>query len=52
MGRISFTLLTVTSLVLTVYFGAAAWRLSDDGRDIISQTPAAPRGGSEPSPSR
>jgi hypothetical protein len=51
MGRISFTLLTVTSLVLTVYFGAAAWRLSDDGRDI-SQTAAVLRGGSEPSPSR
>ena len=52
MGRISFTLLTVTSLVLTVYFGAAAWRLSDDGRDIIRETAAALRGGLEPSPSR
>jgi hypothetical protein len=28
MSRLSFVLLMVTSLVLTVYFGAAAWRLA------------------------
>ena len=28
MSRLSFVLLMVTSLVLTVYFGAAAWRLT------------------------
>jgi hypothetical protein len=30
MSRLSFALLIVTGLMLTAYFGAAAWRLSDD----------------------
>jgi hypothetical protein len=30
MSQLSFVLLIVTGLVLTAYFGAAAWRLSDD----------------------
>jgi hypothetical protein len=30
MSRLSVALLLVASLVLTVYFGAAAWRLTDD----------------------
>ena len=30
MSRLSFVLLIVMGLVLTAYFGAAAWRLSDD----------------------
>jgi hypothetical protein len=30
MGRLSFALLILTGLMLTVYFGAAAWRMSDD----------------------
>jgi hypothetical protein len=30
MSRLSFVLLIVTGLALTAYFGAAAWRLSDD----------------------
>jgi hypothetical protein len=30
MSRLSFVFLIVTGLALTVYFGAAAWRLSDD----------------------
>ena len=31
MSRLSFIFLIFTSLMLTAYFGAAAWRLSDDG---------------------
>jgi hypothetical protein len=30
MSRLSVLLLLVASLVLTVYFGKAAWRLTDD----------------------
>jgi hypothetical protein len=30
MSRLSFVLLIVTGLALTAYFGAAAWRLSDE----------------------
>lgn len=30
MGRLSIVFLIVTGLALTAYFGAAAWRLSDD----------------------
>jgi hypothetical protein len=42
MSRLSFALLLVTSLVLTVYFGAAAWRLTDDGHmDITGHIPPA-----------
>jgi hypothetical protein len=44
MSRLSFALLLVTSLVLTVYFGAAAWRLTDDGHmDITGHIPPAAR---------
>jgi hypothetical protein len=32
MSRLSFVLLIVTGLALTAYFGAAAWRLSDDSQ--------------------
>jgi hypothetical protein len=42
MSRLSFALLLVTSLVLTVYFGAAAWRLTDDSHmDITGHIPSA-----------
>ena len=42
--RLSFMLLLVTGLVLTVYFGAAAWRLSDDSHlDITGHIPPAAR---------
>jgi hypothetical protein len=38
MSRISFMLLIVTGLALTVYFGTAAWRLTDDSHlDITGQ---------------
>ena len=30
MSRLSFALLIVTGLMLTAYFGAAAWRMSDE----------------------
>jgi hypothetical protein len=41
MSRLSFALLIATGLVLTAYFGAAAWRLSDDRlTDITGQVPA------------
>ena len=30
MSKVSFALLIMTGLTLTVYFGVAAWRLSDD----------------------
>jgi hypothetical protein len=40
MSRLSFALLIVTGLALTAYFGAAAWRLSDDSRlDVTGQIP-------------
>jgi hypothetical protein len=32
MSRFSFALLIVTGLLLTAYFGAAAWRVSDDSQ--------------------
>jgi hypothetical protein len=44
MSRLSFALLIVTGLVLTTYFGTAAWRLSDDSRsDITGQIPHGTR---------
>jgi hypothetical protein len=44
MSRPSFMLLIATGLVLTVYFGAAAWRVSDDSRmDITGHIPPAAR---------
>jgi hypothetical protein len=40
-GRLSFTLLIVAGLLLTAYFGAAAWRQSDDRDiDITGRIPA------------
>jgi hypothetical protein len=40
MSRISFMLLIVTGLALTVYFGTAAWRLTDDSHlDITGRIP-------------
>jgi hypothetical protein len=40
MSRISFMLLIVTGLALTVYFGTAAWRLTDDSYlDITGRIP-------------
>jgi hypothetical protein len=40
MSRISFMLLVVTSLALTIYFGTAAWRLTDDSHfDITGHIP-------------
>jgi len=36
MSRLSFLFLIFTSLMLTAYFGAAAWRLSDDGESDIT----------------
>jgi hypothetical protein len=42
MSRLSVVLLLVTSLVLTVYFGAAAWRLTEDSHmDITGHIPPA-----------
>jgi len=38
MVRLSFALLIVTGLVLTAYFGAAAWRVSDDSQMDITGT--------------
>jgi hypothetical protein len=41
MSRLSFALLIVTGLALTAYFGATAWRLSDDSRlDVYRASPA------------
>jgi hypothetical protein len=38
MSRLSFALLIVAGLFFTAYFGAAAWRLSDDGHmDVTGQ---------------
>ena len=40
MSRISFTLLIITGLVLTAYFGTAAWRVTGDTHlDITGQIP-------------
>jgi hypothetical protein len=36
MSRFSLVLLTVLGLVLTAYFGAAAWRLTDDSHMDIT----------------
>jgi hypothetical protein len=43
MSRLSFALLIATGLLLTAYFGAAAWRISDDSHvDVTGQIrPAA-----------
>src|ERR1019366_1924231 len=42
MSRLSVVLLLVTSLVLTVYFGAAAWRITEDSpMDITGHIPPA-----------
>jgi hypothetical protein len=42
MSRLAFVLLIVTGLALTAYFGAAAWRLSDDSHmDITGHIPPA-----------
>jgi hypothetical protein len=44
MIRISFTLLIVTGLALTAYFGTAAWRLTDDSHvDVTGQIPHGTR---------
>jgi type 1 fimbria pilin len=38
MSRLAFALFIVTGLFFTAYFGAAAWRLSDDGHmDVTGQ---------------
>jgi type 1 fimbria pilin len=38
MSRLSFALLIVAGLFFAAYFGAAAWRLSDDGHmDVTGQ---------------
>jgi hypothetical protein len=38
MSRFSFALLIAIGLALTAYFGAAAWRLTDDSRpDVTGQ---------------
>jgi hypothetical protein len=36
MSRLSFALLIVAGLILTAYFGAAAWRMSDDSQTDIT----------------
>jgi hypothetical protein len=36
MSRLSFALLIVAGLMLTAYFGAAAWRMSDDSHTDIT----------------
>ena len=44
MSRLSVLLLLVVSLVLTVYFGTSAWRLTDDSRaDMNGHIPPAAR---------
>jgi hypothetical protein len=38
MSRLAFALFIATGLFFTAYFGAAAWRLSDDGHmDVTGQ---------------
>jgi hypothetical protein len=38
MSRLSFALLIVAALMLTAYFGAVAWRMSDDSHtDVTGQ---------------
>jgi hypothetical protein len=38
MSRLSFALLIVAGLMLTAYFGAVAWRMSDDSHtDVTGQ---------------
>ena len=34
-SRISFLLLTIASLALTAYFGAEAWRVSDEAASSL-----------------
>jgi hypothetical protein len=44
MSQLSFMLLIVTGLFFTAYFGAAAWRLSDDRHaDVTGQIGPATR---------
>jgi len=38
MVRLSFALLIVTGVLLTAYYGAAAWRVSDDSQVDITGT--------------
>jgi hypothetical protein len=46
MNRLSLTLLLVTGLALTAYFGTTAWRLSESsGLDFTSNIPPAPHTG-------
>jgi hypothetical protein len=47
MGRLSFVLLIVTGLALTAYFGAAAWRLSDDSHLDVTGHIRPPANGAE-----
>jgi hypothetical protein len=42
MSRLSFVFLIVTGLALTVYFGAAAWRLSDDSHLEVTGAHSTP----------
>ena len=43
-SRISFALLIATSLVLTTYFGLAAWRLSKESEtDVTGEISPRPR---------
>jgi hypothetical protein len=40
-SRVSFVLMIATALLLTAYFGVAAWRVSDDREmDITGRVPA------------
>jgi hypothetical protein len=44
MSQLSFALLIVTGLALTAYFGAAAWRLTDESHmDITGHIPHGTR---------
>jgi hypothetical protein len=36
MRRLAFALFIATGLFFTAYFGAAAWRMSDDGRSDVT----------------
>jgi hypothetical protein len=36
MSRLSFALLIAAGLILTAYFGAVAWRVSDDSHTDIT----------------
>lgn len=41
MGRLALALMTVMSLLLTAYFGAAAWRASEAGGVGVDATGAS-----------